>query len=147
MWNKSRHEITCNHILNIDLVSYEFTYLTALTNTSMDRVWKHWCCPLSSGLTYSLTAHIISGIILFNIEYFSWKICFQYCAHATVPSLVIVECWHKSFSNKMNYSNYFFTEWCLKQMYFNLLGIGNEIYMSLRSCWLINVLKREKAGS
>lgn len=77
-------------------------------------------------------------------RYFSWKICFQYCAHATIPSLVIVQCWHKSFSNKMNYSNYFFTEWCLKQMYFNLLGIENEIYMSVRSFWLINVLKERK---
>lgn len=29
-------------------------------------------------------------------------------------------------------------------MYFNLLGIENEIYMSVRSSWLINVLKERK---
>lgn len=29
-------------------------------------------------------------------------------------------------------------------MYFNLLGIENEIYMSVRSFWLINVLKERK---
>lgn len=30
-------------------------------------------------------------------------------------------------------------------MYFNLQGIENEIYMSLRSFWLINALKRKES--